>query len=103
MHSKNEFDTGDDGRLLHYFPNLNFTQIENLYGDQFRLAPRQEMGKVPTDKPVYDDFHSKIIAIDTEREKQNGVGKEWPFEPLKPYECVISEAFAKYEGIKVGD
>ena len=40
--------------------------------------------------------------IDTDQEKKIGVGVAWPYEALKPYECLISDDFAAH-GVKVGD
>ena len=41
--------------------------------------------------------------IDTDQEKKINLGVSWPYEPLKPYECLISDDFASSGGVKVGD
>ena len=41
--------------------------------------------------------------IDTDKEKQIGVGTSWPFEKLAPNECLISNQFQKQYKINVGD
>ena len=41
--------------------------------------------------------------IDTDQEKKISVGVSWPYEKLKPYECIISESLSMQKGVFVGD
>ena len=45
-----------------------------------------------------------LILIDTEREKEIGLGTDWPYKPLGPGQCIISRAFADtiYDDYAVG-
>ena len=49
------------------------------------------------------DFRPKIVFIDTEREKEIGLGPDWPFEPMGESECIINKEIANNYDIKVGD
>ena len=44
-----------------------------------------------------------VKFIDTDKEKQIGIGSAWPFEKLKPNECLISNQFQKQHKVNVGD
>ena len=49
------------------------------------------------------DYQPNVVFIDTEREKEIGLGPDWPFEPMKETECIINKEIANKYDIKVGD
>ena len=54
---------------------------------------------------IYENYGPiNLILIDTEREKEIGLGPDWPYKPLGPGECIISRVFADtiYDDYDVG-
>jgi hypothetical protein len=41
--------------------------------------------------------------IDTEREKEIGIGTDWPYGPIPPQGCTMSTTIAGKWGLAVGD
>jgi len=50
---------------------------------------------------INDDYENVLqgTILDTEREKEISLGTEWPYEPLKAGECIVS---SKFEEADVG-
>ena len=63
---------------------LNYTRVEELYGDEFNLAPRFHY--------IFDEdyFPHRYFFLDLAREYEIGVGisYNWPTE-LNPDECIV--------------
>ena len=47
-------------------------------------------------------FEPIVIFMDTKREKEIGLGADWPFDPMKKNECIINKEIAKNYDIEVG-
>ena len=65
----------------------------------------------PDDMLMLSDFKGELLAqngtmclkfIDTDQERKIDVGMTWPYEKLKPYECLISDEFYE-QGVTLGD
>ena len=41
--------------------------------------------------------------MDTKREKEIGLGADWPFDPMEKNECIINKEIAKNYDIEVGE
>jgi len=76
---------------------LNYTEAKILLAKDkvdANLAPRQQLCgsnifyKVPTSTTKLK-LSTCVGAIDTAREKQIGLGAEYPFDPLGPGECLV--------------
>ena len=49
---------------------------------------------VYTDSVIEEvDVSGTLILMDTDREKEIGLGPDYPFEPLKAGECIVSSEF----------
>ena len=71
--------------------SLKFTQIQEVTKKISRLAARQTFSQNSNHKGTHKFYFVNLIAFDTELEKSIGIGLEWPFDPLKMDEGVISE------------
>ena len=85
---------------------LNYTHIEAVYGKKYNLAPRLYRGltgfhEAPGSSTNFTK-DSTFVLLDTVREKEIGVGDGYPFGPLGPGECIISEEFKEGTDIGVG-
>jgi hypothetical protein len=81
---------------------LNYTQVDRVTQDAYNLSPRKvfgstfiytekQTGKISTNFFKESD-HSlgSLVLIDTEREKEIGVGTNYPFDAMSQGECSIS-------------
>lgn len=64
------------------------------------LSPRQQIcspdtkfTSAATGQKIATDGTMCVSMIDTDQEKEIGVGVSWPFEKLGPKECIISKEF----------
>lgn len=48
-------------------------------------------------------MEGELLSIDTQREKNIGLGRDYPFEPLLENECLISTKMANQLRIEKGD
>lgn len=48
-------------------------------------------------------MEADFLSIDTARERKIGLGREYPYEPLKVDECLISTKMANQLRVEVGD
>ena len=88
---------------------MNYTRATELLEEneiEHHLSPRYEICPVDfTDANGNDLAPSNSMClkfIDTEQEKEIGVGVTWPYEKLQLGECLISSDFERY-GVSVGD
>ena len=82
---------------------INYTQITELYGDQYNLSPRMQFSSVTankTDHSALDGFKGSIMFMDTERENQIKLGKDWPYSTLNEGECLASSTFGSTYKVK---
>ena len=83
---------------------MNYTHIEALYGKKYNIAPRLYRGRTGFHEAPGSEIsfigEGTFILIDTKREKEIGVGGDYPFGPLGPGECVISEVWKGWNGIE---
>ena len=88
---------------------MNYTKVEELYGNEYQIAPRfgtwchtWNNDNTYTDaKRLYGAGY--VHWIDLEREAEIGVGTSWPYNDLASDECVLDEIWRKNNDIEVGD
>ena len=76
---------------------LNYTKIMSLTDEEYNLAPRVTF--VDTEIVGSDYDPPTVILMDTERESEIGLGSDYPFDPLGPGECIISDTYSDNFGI----
>ena len=76
---------------------LNYTQIKDITSDKYNLSPRMQFGAALLD---YDETTWQASFIDTQREKDIGIGTDWPYDPLGAGECIVT---SEYEDASEGD
>ena len=83
---------------------LNYTQVEQLYGDQYNLSPRFQQtyyyqsgweAYAPDDVKVISNVWNQISIMDLEREANIELGTSWPYPDLAADECVLSSDYEK--------
>ena len=83
---------------------LNYTEINQLYGDVDNYAPRKLFynSRLYTNPPV--DYETiTLTLLMTEREKEIELGTAWPFPPLQKGECIIAKWLSENLLLDVGD
>ena len=72
---------------------------------RFQLSGYQDLVQFSNadGKKLAKDGAMCLKFIDTEKEKQIGLGTTWPFKKLNPHECIISNKFKKSEGVNIGE
>ena len=73
---------------------LNYTQVNELYGNEFNLSPRS-MFTTP------GDF--RYVFLDLEREKNIELGLAWPYPDIGPGECIMTDDLKTRYDLEVGD
>ena len=76
----------------HYYARdlfFNYTQVVNLYEDEYNFSPRlnYELACTVLNTPDFNWDNltpMKLVVIDTKREAEIGIGTDWPFEPIPP-------------------
>jgi hypothetical protein len=87
---------------------VNYTQVVDLYGNKYGLSPRKTNCysdlQYLADNGTYVNYPTSLclVAINTKREKEIGLGTAWPYEPLPECACIISTALAKDYSLTVG-
>ena len=74
---------------------FNYTQIKELYGDEFNVSPRMHISA------WLSDTFRNVYFIDLDQEKAINLGVDWPYPDLGADECVLTSDFAEL-GYKVG-
>lgn len=75
-------------------------------GEDFKISPRlQNCGSYAFMSDAYqaDAEGVCIMFMDTDREKEIGLGADYPYEPLGPGECVLPEIAESTYNFNVGD
>ena len=71
------------------------------------MAPRGHRSRQAVSNATKSDnpflIMGSILLMDTEREKQIGLGPNYPFEKLAAGECIISTIMGDEFGIEAGD
>ena len=85
---------------------FNYTQVVSLYGNKYNIAPRthrcnQNISNSENAEVQFVDVGC-IVLIDTEREKEIGLGKDYPFGKLGPGECVLHSIWQEKYGLEIG-
>ena len=93
-----EFDAEfENSAKENYF--LNYTQAQSVTDKRYNLAPRMH---------YYDSTYvvtlgfknARLAVIDTDREKEIGLGTQYPYGPLGSGECIISKDYEDYPKIR---
>lgn len=81
----------------------NFTKITELLPEK-NFSPRKYLPATIINEDNKDQAteEKKIIFIDTDRERQIGIGRKYPFPKLNRDECIVSSSILKDLGLSVG-
>ena len=96
---------------------LNYTHILELYDDEYNLSPRTQFqnvlaSKSPKSSLTSEDerldssiktFVGKLLAMDTEREREIGLTPKWPFSALNEGECLAPKSFGSTYEVELDD
>lgn len=91
---------------------MNYTQLVELYGEEYNLAPRthlvfpprQEKSPALVDTPGYTQInHGRLYHLDLKRESDIKVGTSWKYNDLKGDQCVLTSDYAADPGVRVGE
>ena len=74
---------------------LNFTQVLNVTKGAYQLSPRV----MACNSILADNQTVCVLLLDTERERQIGLGTDYLFEPLGPGECIVNAGL----GVVIGE
>lgn len=104
----NSNDYWEDNYVFNYTKAI---EVMDKDGVEHYLAPRYQMCPVSYQMYVGNLQGSQLAPngtmclkwLDTDKEKEIGVGVSWPYEKLSPFECLISETFGRESGLKKGD
>ena len=89
---------------------LNYTRVQELYGDKYNLAPRYHSAVYAypewqqyTETLMIPEGYNHIYFYDKELEKDINVGTSWPYNSLQPDECILSSDYKDVSSIRKGD
>ena len=75
-----------------------------MYDKQYNVAPRLHRCLQKISSPDGDVFEKGcIMTMDTEREKEIGLGTLYPYGKLAPGECIINSFWHEEYGLGIGD
>ena len=80
---------------------LNYTHVEELYKDEFNLAPRWHTCHIQARN--YQLKEPCLMVWDTKREEEIELAPGYPYDPLGYGECLVPENYKEQSKLKVGD
>ena len=84
---------------------INYTQVTELYGfQQFGFAPRKQFYQTYFNNPrLSGRTLGRLTLIQTEREKEIGLGTGYPYGKLKKGQCLVNSEWMSDNNMTVGE
>ena len=87
---------------------LNYTHIQEMYGDELNVSPRMGYSGGQTYLPNHAHHgitNPLLVFMDTDQEKKINLAPDWPYGPIDEGGCIVSKQIAteleKHTGDKI--